>query len=166
MNFTLTTFSTEYDWMQMIVERSKTYEFRKTRYPTSVLRIWFYETAPISSLTYICEVDPGLPGDPSNPLPLNGHRNREFNEGTHPDWSGTSMLIEWKAAIRFENPFLWGSWRRSMGLVELREEWSMPPRKCKRIFRGTSRSSCGLKRQKPPRSYHYVLNVIYSFGII
>jgi hypothetical protein len=84
--FTPTTFSTEYDWMQMIVDRSKTYEFRKGRYPTSVLRIWFYQTAPISAITYICEIDPGLTRDPSNPLPLNGHRNKEFNEGIQPDW--------------------------------------------------------------------------------
>lgn len=90
--------------MQMIVEQSKTYEFRKTRYPTSVLRIWFYETAPISSLTYICEVDPGLARDPSNPLPLSGHRNREFNEGTHPDWPGTMHAYRVKSCYKIRKP--------------------------------------------------------------
>lgn len=94
--------------MQMIVDRSKTYEFRKARYPTSVLRIWFYQTALISSLTYICEVDPGLAQDPSDPLPLNGHGNKEFNEGIQPGWTGPLHAYRVKSCYKIRTPIpLW-----------------------------------------------------------
>lgn len=42
----------------MIVNQTKTHEFRKKLYPPTVQRIWFYETAPISAITHICEIGP------------------------------------------------------------------------------------------------------------
>jgi predicted transcriptional regulator len=101
--------------MQMIIDRSKTYEFRKGRYPTSVLRIWFYQTAPISSITYICEVDPGLARDPSNLLPLNGHRNKEFNEGIQPDWSGPMHAYRVKSCYKIRKPIPLGELKEKYG---------------------------------------------------
>jgi predicted transcriptional regulator len=46
------------DYMNMIVNQTKTHEFRKKLYPPTVQRIWFYETAPISAITHICEIGP------------------------------------------------------------------------------------------------------------
>ena len=88
----------------MIVDRTKTHEFRSTLYPASVLRIWFYQTAPTSTLTYICEVDPGLARDPAHPLPLNGHRNKEFNDGTEPDWSGKMYAYKVRSCYKVRDP--------------------------------------------------------------
>jgi len=88
----------------MIVDQRKNYEFRSRLYPLTVVRIWFYETAPTSALTFICEVDPGLARDPSNPLPLDGHRNKEFNEGIEPDWSRTLYAYKVRSCYKIRNP--------------------------------------------------------------
>ncbi|KAH9838746.1 uncharacterized protein C8Q71DRAFT_544982 [Rhodofomes roseus] len=71
--------------MQQIVQREKTYEFRRYRLNASVKRVWFYLKAPLSHISYVCEIDPArtrLPGDP--PLPEDGIGNKKFNE-RHPD---------------------------------------------------------------------------------
>jgi len=74
------------DYMQQIVRREKNYEFRRYEIAPSVKRIWFYLNAPISSLVYICEIDPPRtrkPGD--EPLPEDGLGNHEYNT-RHKDW--------------------------------------------------------------------------------
>ncbi len=73
-------------YMQQIVRRDKNYEFRRYEIAPSVKRIWFYLNAPISSIVYICEIDPARtrkPGD--DPLPEDGLGNREYNT-RHKDW--------------------------------------------------------------------------------
>ena len=74
------------DYMQQIVCREKNYEFRRYEIAPSVKRIWFYLNAPISSIVYICEIDPARtrkPGD--EPLPEDGLGNHEYNT-RHKDW--------------------------------------------------------------------------------
>ncbi|GAM85034.1 hypothetical protein ANO11243_030370 [Dothideomycetidae sp. 11243] len=75
-------------YMQQIASGEKTYEFRKRRLADSVKRIWFYRTAPYSSIEYVCEIEPARTrneGDP--PLPEDGLGNHEYNTG-HQDWEG------------------------------------------------------------------------------
>ncbi|KDR70130.1 hypothetical protein GALMADRAFT_254966 [Galerina marginata CBS 339.88] len=45
------------DYMQQIVQGKKNYEFRRYRITPSVVRVWFYLTAPQSHIGYICEID-------------------------------------------------------------------------------------------------------------
>lgn len=75
-------------YMGQIVDGSKNYEFRKYRLKPSIRRIWFYRTAPHSSITHVCEILPAHtrnPGDAA--LEENGLGNAEFNS-RHPDWDG------------------------------------------------------------------------------
>lgn len=74
--------------MQQIVSRQKDHEFRRRRFPSTVTRVWFYETAPTSAITYMCEIDPPRTRTATGtPLETNGHGNAEFNT-FHPDWEG------------------------------------------------------------------------------
>ncbi len=41
------------DYVAMIVDRTKTHEFRLAKYPATVQRIWFYERRP-SALSPTC----------------------------------------------------------------------------------------------------------------
>jgi predicted transcriptional regulator len=62
-----------------IVSRVKDHEYRKYLIPSSVLRIWIYETSPASAIKYVAQISPGKrPGEITNSL---GLRNAEFNEG-------------------------------------------------------------------------------------
>jgi hypothetical protein len=73
-------------YMQQIISGEKTYEFRKYRLNKSVKRIWFYRTAPYSSLDYVCEILPARTRDPGDePLEEDGLGNNEFNT-RHKDW--------------------------------------------------------------------------------
>ena len=77
----------------MIVNRQKTYEFRKKRYPITVQRFWFYETAPTSAITHICEVLPAHKriGKPiSNPLDRIGID--KYNQ-YHPNFKGYAYRV-------------------------------------------------------------------------
>lgn len=102
------------DHMAAIVDRSKTHEFRRVRYPATVQRIWFYETAPISAITYVCEVELGSarPPPPASPLvkasaewhlPEGGSGNTEFN-GYHPDWTGYDYAYTILSCWRLRDP--------------------------------------------------------------
>jgi predicted transcriptional regulator len=74
------------DYMQQIVRREKTYEFRRYRISASVKRIWFYLNAPRSAIVYICDIDPACTREPGDaPLPEDGLGNAEFNL-RHKDW--------------------------------------------------------------------------------
>jgi hypothetical protein len=74
------------DYMQQIVRREKTYEFRRYRIAASVRRIWFYLNAPRSAIAYVCDIDPARTRNPGDaPLPEDGLGNSEFN-ARHRDW--------------------------------------------------------------------------------
>ncbi len=45
-------------YMEQIIDGRKNYEFRKYCLKPSVQRIWFYRTAPHSSITHVCEILP------------------------------------------------------------------------------------------------------------
>ncbi|KAI0760811.1 hypothetical protein C8Q74DRAFT_1299093 [Fomes fomentarius] len=92
------------EYMQQIVRREKTYEFRRYRISSSVKRIWFYLNAPRSAIAYICEIDPGRtrnPGDP--PLPEDGAGNREFNT-FHKDWDRYDFAYRVRSVRRLAAP--------------------------------------------------------------
>ncbi|KAK2762746.1 hypothetical protein FQN54_000920 [Arachnomyces sp. PD_36] len=67
-------------YMDQIIDGTKNYEFRKYRLKPSVKRIWFYRTAPHSSITHICEILPARTRDAGDPpLEENGLGNEEYN---------------------------------------------------------------------------------------
>lgn len=90
--------------MALIVSRTKSHEFRKVRYPPTLRRIWFYETAPISAIRYICDVGSPVVRPPKHNLPpasssapSRGRRNFLPEDGStgnsdynayHPDYAG------------------------------------------------------------------------------
>jgi hypothetical protein len=75
-------------YMGQIVNGSKNYEFRKYRLKPGIRRIWFYRTAPHSSITHICEIQPARTRNSGDePLKEDGLGNAEFN-ARHPDWDG------------------------------------------------------------------------------
>ncbi|KAF8340777.1 PUA-like domain-containing protein [Amanita rubescens] len=97
------------DYMQQIVRHEKNYEFRRYEIAPSVKRIWFYLNAPISSIVYICEIDPARtrkPGD--EPLPEDGLGNHEYNTH-HKDWE------------RFDYAYRVRSVRRLKEIIRLKE---------------------------------------------
>src|ERR1700761_2474583 len=74
------------DYMQRIVRKEKTYEFRRYKISPSVKRIWFYLNAPRSAIAYVCEIDPARTRNAGDsPLPEDGIGNYEFNI-RHRDW--------------------------------------------------------------------------------
>jgi len=73
-------------YMDQIISGAKTHEFRKYLIKSSIQRIWFYMSAPTSSLKYICEIEPAATRKEGDaPLPENGLGNKEFNQ-RHADW--------------------------------------------------------------------------------
>ena len=74
------------DYMEQIVRREKTYEFRRYLISSCVQRIWFYLNAPHSHIRYICAIDPARTRNAEDePLPEDGAGNHEFNT-RHEDW--------------------------------------------------------------------------------
>jgi len=103
--------------MQQIVTGEKTYEFRKYCLEQSVKRIWFYSTAPQSSIDYICEVLPAKtrnPGDP--PLEEVGIGNREFNT-RHKDWEGYDFAYKILSVYKIENPITLNDLKNNHGMA-------------------------------------------------
>jgi predicted transcriptional regulator len=91
-------------YMTQIVDGRKNYEFRKYRLRPSVKRIWFYRTAPHSSITHVCETLPAQtrhPGDP--PLEENGLGNAEFNN-RHKDWDGYDFAYKMVTVCELRQP--------------------------------------------------------------
>ncbi|EPE31321.1 PUA [Glarea lozoyensis ATCC 20868] len=81
-------------YMQQIVNGEKNYEFRKYRLKASVKRIWFYSTAPQSSIEYVCEILPAKTRNAGDlALEEDGLGNKEFNE-RHKDWEGYDFAYE------------------------------------------------------------------------
>jgi hypothetical protein len=61
-----------------ILSRSKTHEFRNWPIPSTVARIWLYETSPTSAVTYMMVVGPAkTPGE----IGTKGSGNESFNAG-------------------------------------------------------------------------------------
>lgn len=100
-------------YMIQITDGRKNYEFRKYCLKPCVKRIWFYRTAPHSSITHVCETLPARTrnsGDP--PLDENGLGNTEFNN-RHKDWEGYDFAYEIVTVYEL---------RRPISLKELREK--------------------------------------------
>lgn len=73
-------------YMTQIIDGTKNYEFRKYCLKSSVKRIWFYRTAPHSSITHVCETLLARTRNPGDtPLDEDGLGNAEFNN-RHKDW--------------------------------------------------------------------------------
>lgn len=111
--------------MQLIVSRSKTHEFRKVLYPTTVRHIWFYETSPISSIRYICQIGPPVirPSPPHSTispttayLPEDGSiGNAEYNAYAA-DFEGYNYAYPILSCIRLST---------SIGLARMKEEFGI-----------------------------------------
>lgn len=91
-------------YMQQIVTGEKTYEFRKYCLKHSIRRIWFYRTAPFSSIEYICEILPARTrnvGDPALDEVRLG--NKEFNT-RHKDWEGYDFAYKILSVHKLDKP--------------------------------------------------------------
>jgi predicted transcriptional regulator len=91
-------------YMQQIVTGEKTHEFRKYCLKHSIQRIWFYRTAPHSSIEYICEILPAKtrnPGDTA--LEEDGLGNKEFNT-RHKDWEGYDYAYKIISVYKLDKP--------------------------------------------------------------
>lgn len=92
------------NYMHQIVIREKDHEFRKYRYPSTVARIWFYENAPVSAVTYICDVDQARTRTASDkPLETTGVGNAEFN-AFHPDFQKYEFAYRIRSCRRLKTP--------------------------------------------------------------
>lgn len=103
-------------YMQQIVDGEKNYEFRKYCMESSVKRVWFYRTAPHSSVEFVCEILPAAtrkPGD--TPLEENGLGNREFNT-RHKDWSGYDFAYKIQSVYHLDSPVTLAQLRREHGI--------------------------------------------------
>lgn len=79
-----------------IVARQKNHEFRKYLIPSTVKRMWIYETAPISAIRYCAVIDPGKqPGELAED-DLDGLNNRKFNEGETSNAGGSGSRYAYK----------------------------------------------------------------------
>ena len=77
-----------------IASRLKNHEYRRYSLPPSVRRIWFYTSAPISSIHYVARVSRGkVPGQ----VPEDGGiGNEDFNAGKKVSKYGYEILELWK----------------------------------------------------------------------
>jgi hypothetical protein len=77
-----------------IASRLKNHEYRKYLLPSSVQRIWFYTTAPVSSVYYVACISGGkVPGQ----VPEDGGiGNEDFNAGKKVSKYGYEILELWK----------------------------------------------------------------------
>lgn len=91
-------------YMQQIVTGEKTYEFRKYCLKQSIERIWFYRTAPYSSIEYICEILPAKTRNPGDlALEEDGIGNKEFNT-RHKDWEGYDFAYKILSVYKLDMP--------------------------------------------------------------
>ncbi|KAF5364035.1 hypothetical protein D9756_001001 [Leucocoprinus leucothites] len=92
------------EYMQQIIRREKTYEFRRYRIASSVQRVWFYLNAPLSHIAYVCEMDPARTRNPGDePLPEDGSGNKEFNE-RHKDMVRCDFAYRVRSVYRLVEP--------------------------------------------------------------
>lgn len=99
--------------MTQIINGRKNYEFRKYCPKPCLKRIWFYRTAPHSSITHVCETLPAQTRNPGDPLlDEDGLGNAEFNN-RHKDWDGYDFA--YKVVTVYEL-------RRPISLKEMRDK--------------------------------------------
>jgi predicted transcriptional regulator len=116
------------DYMAQIASRAKTHEFRRRAYPSTVVRVWFYETAPVSAVTYICEVElePVRPvrekaGEDAGAdskawrLPEGAMGNAEYN-AFHLDWDGYDYAYRIKSCRRLRTPVTLAGLKSTYGI--------------------------------------------------
>jgi predicted transcriptional regulator len=77
-----------------IASRLKNHEYRRYLLPSSVRRIWFYTSSPISSIHYVARISSGkAPGQ----VPEDGGiGNKDFNAGKKVSKYGYEILELWK----------------------------------------------------------------------
>ncbi|KAJ6567361.1 hypothetical protein DFH09DRAFT_1363525 [Mycena vulgaris] len=93
------------NYMQEIVRREKSYEFRRHRLPPSVQRIWFYLVAPHAHIAYVCAIDPARTRDAGDaPLPGDGRGNAEFNGVRDGEWAGYDYAYRVRSVWRLRAP--------------------------------------------------------------
>ena len=103
-------------YMQQIVTGEKTYEFRNYCLKESVERIWFYSTAPQSSIEYICEILPAKTRNPGDlPLEEDGLGNKEFNE-RHQDWERYDFAYKILSVYKIAKPITMNDLRNDHGM--------------------------------------------------
>lgn len=91
-------------YMEQIIDGKKNYEFRKYYLKPSVKRIWFYRTAPHSSITHICEIQSARTRNPGDaPLEEDGLGNAEFNRRDK-DWNGYDFAYHMLAVYELRCP--------------------------------------------------------------
>ncbi|OAT11208.1 hypothetical protein BDBG_06151 [Blastomyces gilchristii SLH14081] len=91
-------------YMTQITDGRKNYEFRKYCLKPCVKRIWFYRTAPHSSITHVCETLPARTRNPEDlPLDEDGLGNIEFNT-RHKDWEGYDFAYEMVTVYELRQP--------------------------------------------------------------
>jgi hypothetical protein len=80
--------------MTNIAARLKNHEYRSYLLPSSVRRIWFYTSAPVSSIHYVARISAGkVPGQ----VPEDGGiGNEDFNAGNKVSKYGYEILELWK----------------------------------------------------------------------
>ncbi|EQB54676.1 hypothetical protein CGLO_05453 [Colletotrichum gloeosporioides Cg-14] len=133
-------------YMQQIINRTKTYEFRKYNME-GIKRIWFYRTAPYSAITHVCEVSPAATRNPGDqPIPENGLSNKEFND-RHSDWNGYDFAYRINSVYQINTPdgqgITWPRMRDEHGM-------KMPPR-------GRVRLPVSIAEQNPWRQQTRIL---------
>lgn len=90
--------------MDEIINGTKNYDFRKYGLPTTVKRIWFYQTAPQSSITHICETLPCIDrktGDAK--LTEDGRGNKEYND-QHKDFEDYDYAYKILSVYEIKEP--------------------------------------------------------------
>ena len=77
-----------------IASGTKNHEYRKYLLPSSIQRVWFYTTAPISEIAFIARISGGkTPGQ----VPENGGiGNEDFNAGRKVSSYGYEILELWR----------------------------------------------------------------------
>uniref|UniRef100_A0A8H7TUG2 Uncharacterized protein n=1 Tax=Bionectria ochroleuca TaxID=29856 RepID=A0A8H7TUG2_BIOOC len=101
-------------YMTQIIDGVKNYEFRKYCLRHTVKRIWFYRTAPHSSITHVCETSQPRTRNPGDdPLIEDGLGNEEFNS-RHKDWDGYDFAYKMLTVYELRHP---------IPLKEMREKY-------------------------------------------
>lgn len=72
-------FSLKPKFAELIEKKEKTHEFRKYTPKRPPTRLWFYITAPVSTLVYVADVDPVIKFP--HKIPNGGYGNSDFNNG-------------------------------------------------------------------------------------
>lgn len=106
----------EHPYMNQIISGEKNYEFRTYLIKPSVKRVWFYLTAPSSSIKYVCEIGPARTRNPGDkPLDEDCVGNKEFNEN-HKDWERYDFAYQILSIYELTEPIT---------LVNMRDRYGM-----------------------------------------